>query len=54
MLKYNPKQRYSPEQCLDDDWFKKYATTKSSKEKGEEAVISSIAIQNMKHFKVAC
>lgn len=53
MLKFNPKQRFSPEQCLEDEWFKKYAFSKADSNE-EETAISSNAIKNMKLFKVDC
>lgn len=47
MLKYNPAQRYSAQQCLKDTWFTKFS--KESKVEPNELIQ---CLNNMKTFNV--
>ncbi len=48
MLKYDPKLRYSAEECLKHNWFKINENIKN------QAPLSKSCIENMKQFKVKC
>ena len=44
MLKYNPKERFSAQDCLSHQWFK-------NMNQDAKKTISFSAVENMKHFK---
>ena len=46
MLKYDPKLRYSPTECLAHPWFK------TNENKKNCVPLSKTTIENMKSFKV--